>query len=147
MTPEQKLVHTLLVMYGEPNTPDPRLYIETFTKAIKGFMPADIEKAGENVIRKSTFWPKPAEIVAEASRLVALRAPSPHALPPVLDERPPLTPDQKANLNELRKIAHSALAKVDDMLGPLPPAPKVDRNTFEAMRAASSNKIHRKGMH
>jgi hypothetical protein len=147
MTPEQKLVHTLLVMYGEPNTPDPKLYIDTFTKAIGGFSAADLEKAGENVIRKSTFWPKPSEIVSEANRLVALRSPSPHALPPVFDERPPLTPEQKANLNELRKIAHSALTKVDDMLGPLPSPPKVDRNSFEAMRAASNNVIHRKGVH
>jgi len=146
MTPEQKLVHTLLVMYGEPNTPDPKLYIDTFTKAIGGFAAADLERAGENVIRKSTFWPKPAEIVVAANRIIALRAPPPHALAPS-DDKEPLTAEQKANLRRLTEIARKACEQVHEVLEPLPPPPKVDRASFEAMRSGSRNKFHRKGMH
>lgn len=146
MTPEQKLVHTLLVMYGEPNTPDPKLYIETFTKAIVGH-PADLlEAAGEAIIKKNTFWPKPAEVLAEVTRLGGYNTRRGLQVFPPCDEPPPLTDEQKARVREIKRLAIDACEKAKEVFQPLAPPPKVDRDTFEAMRSASSNPIHRKNI-
>lgn len=146
MTPEQKLVHTLLVMFGEPNTPDPKLYIDMFTKAITGYPDDVLQAAGEAIIRKNTFWPKPAEVLAEVNRIGGYGSRRGLQTFEPCEEPPPLTDEQKARVREIKRLAIEACDKVHEVLPPLAPPPKVDRETFEAMRSSSPNPIHRKSI-
>lgn len=73
MTQEEKLVQRLTVMFGEPRTEDPGAYLREFTAAIKGW-PADVlDEAGNKVIKGSTFWPKPAEVIEMARHIASER--------------------------------------------------------------------------
>lgn len=145
MTPEKKLIVRFLAMFGEPKSLDPNQFIKDFTKAIEGYAPDLLEAAGDAVIRKNTFWPKPAEVIAEAVRIGGLKGGAFKTFPPS-EEPPPLTEEQKARVRAIKRLAIEACDKVHEVLLPLQPPPKVDRDTFETMRAASRNPIHRKSI-
>lgn len=145
MTPEQKLISRLLAMFGEPKSLDPDQFVKDFAKAIEGYSPELLEAAGDAVIRKCTFWPKPAEVIAEAVRIGSLTKGVFKAFPPS-PEPPPLTDEQKVRVREIKRLAIAACDKVHEVLPPLPPPPKVDRDSFEAMRSASRNPVHRKSI-
>lgn len=145
MSPEQKLLSRLLAMFGEPKSLDPDQFVKDFAKAIEGYSPELLELAGDAVIRKCTFWPKPAEVIAEAVRIGGLKSGTFKPLPPC-DEPPPLTDEQKARVQDIKRLAIAACDKVHEVLPPLLPPPKVDRDAFEIMRSASRNPIHRKSI-
>lgn len=72
MTPIQKTVARLLSVFGEPKTADPALYIEEFSKALKGTDPMVLEKAVDRWMKRDTpFWPRPGELLAEVERVAA----------------------------------------------------------------------------
>lgn len=145
MTPEQKLISRLLAMFGEPKSLDPDQFVKDFAKAIEGYSPELLEAAGDAVIRKCTFWPKPAEVIAEAVRIGGLKS---GMFKPftAAEDPPPLTDEQKARVRAIKQLAIEACNRVQDPPLALPPPPKVDRDTFEAMRAGSANPIHRKNI-
>lgn len=72
MKPIEKTVARLLSVFGEPKTPDPALFIEEFTKAMKGVDPLVLEKAADRWMKRDTpFWPRPGELLAEAENVAA----------------------------------------------------------------------------
>ena len=146
MSHEKKLVFRFLAMYGEPKSLDPDQFIRDFIKAIEGYGPELPEKAGDALIKKNPFWPRPAEVIAEARRIGGYDGRRGLQVFEACDEPPPLTDEQKARVREIKRLAIEACDKVHEVLPPLAPPPKVDRDTFETMRSASHNPIHRKSI-
>lgn len=146
MSHEKKLVFRFLAMFGEPKSLDPDQFIRDFIKAIEGYGPELLEKAGDALIKKNTFWPKPAEVIAEARRIGGYDGRRGLQVFEPCDEPPPLTDEQKARVRQIKQLAIAACDKAKEVLPPLAPLPSVDRDAFEAMRSASANPIHRKNI-
>lgn len=71
MTPAEDAIDRLLAMFGEPRTTSPERFIAEYQKALTGIEAALLELAVDRVMRRSTFWPKPAEIIEEVNRIAA----------------------------------------------------------------------------
>lgn len=69
MTPEDRLIQRFIGTFGEPRTPNPDIFLEEFAKAISGWHIRVLDKVGDEIIRSSTFWPKPAEVNDKARAL------------------------------------------------------------------------------
>lgn len=146
MTPEKKLIVRFLTVFGEPKSLAPELFIEEFTKAIAGYPPDVLEKSGDVMIRKSTFWPKPAEVLAEVRRIGNYDTRRGLQVFEPCEDPPLLTDEQKERVRQIKLLAFAACDKAKEVLPPLAPLPSVDRDAFEAMRSGSHNPIHRKNI-
>lgn len=137
MKPEQRIVSRLLTMFGEPRTDDPIAYMNEFEKAVAGFPASVLEQAGNDVIRRSKFWPRPAEIVETCDAICRRMEAEKNAKnpKPVEEDLPPPTPEQRQRAREILTMAIAAMRK-DDALKPLP---DVSRPRFEAMLRNSPN--------
>ena len=71
MSPAEEIIERLLAVFGEPNTANTERFIEEYRRALTGIAGEVLSKACDRVIRDSTFWPKPAEIIQEASHVAA----------------------------------------------------------------------------
>lgn len=69
MSPQDRAIARLTGTFGEPRTPDPEIFLEEFAKAISGWSLKVLDKACDEVIRTSTFWPKPAEIIEKCKAI------------------------------------------------------------------------------
>jgi hypothetical protein len=69
--PAEEVVARLNAVYGDPKTPDPAMFVAEYIKALTGFDAKVLHKAADRVIKQSTFWPKPAEIIAEAEHVAS----------------------------------------------------------------------------
>lgn len=72
MSPAEEAIERLLALFGEPKTSSPERFLEEYRKALAGIDPRVLERATDRVIQKSTFWPKPVEIIAEAHHIAAV---------------------------------------------------------------------------
>ena len=103
MSPAEEVVERLTVVFGEPKTPSPELFLIEFTRALTGWDGDVLHRAADRVIAKSTFWPRPAEVLGEA-RIVAAdkyRANATPAEHKPFDQRTARTVEQRAAAQEL----------------------------------------------
>lgn len=139
MTPDERLIARLMTVFGEPRTDDPILYIEEFRKAIRGWDSDLLERAGDDVIRSSKFWPRPAEIIEKleaASRQREARKP-PRPREPDL---PPPTPEQVARSRKVLAMAKAAMSPNRISGEDVADLPDVSRAAFEEMMRKSRNR-------
>lgn len=61
------LMARLINVFGDPRRPDPEKFIAEVGAAVDGFPTRVLDRAGDKIIRTSTFWPQPAEAVRIAS--------------------------------------------------------------------------------
>ena len=147
MTPEQQAVHRFLVMFGEPKTPDPALFLVEFEKAIRGYRADVLEKAVDRVIKSNTFWPKPAEVRDMADSI--LESTTSHvAYNAALDARERgwkhPTPAERARTQALFEKLKLKLNGVDGDPIDLTVARDSQRPGFEKMQQESPNhNLHR----
>lgn len=71
MTPAEKAIERLSTMFGEPKTNNPEAFIAEYAGALTGYDAEVLDLAIDRVIRSATFWPKPAEVLAEVNRIAA----------------------------------------------------------------------------
>lgn len=71
MTPAEDAIDRMLAMFGEPKTTSPERFIAEYQKALAGVEASLLELAVDRVMKRSTFWPKPAEILEEVNRIAA----------------------------------------------------------------------------
>jgi hypothetical protein len=62
-----------MAVYGEPRTPDPDEFLTEFAACLEGCDASALRKATDRLIRKSSFWPKPAEVLEAVSSILAER--------------------------------------------------------------------------
>lgn len=74
MSAPAQIVARLMAVFGEPKTPDPDQFLAEFELAISREPESFLQQATSNLIRTSSFWPRPAEIIAEVRRLAAEQA-------------------------------------------------------------------------
>lgn len=72
MTPVDKMIARFMAVYGEPRTTDPEMFLAEYRKALTPYSAEILEAATDRLILSSAFWPKPAEAIAEAQRVIAL---------------------------------------------------------------------------
>jgi len=146
MKPEDQLIDRLLTVFGEPKVDNPDGYLAEFAKALRGYDAETLEAAGDAVIRKCKFWPRPAEVQEqceiEGSRLLRLRSGG-----RIKDDSgisgsghiPTIEECERANalVAELRKATSSMLVGGDKDSSPLP---DVLRPAFEKMMRESPNR-------
>lgn len=139
MKPEQRIVSRLLTMFGEPKTDDPIAYMNEFERAVAGYSAEVLERAGNETIKRSKFWPRPSEIVERADRIAAEIAAEQRRRnpPPVEPELPPPTPEQVARAKAIVAAAKAAMTAEQDKPRQLP---RVNREAFEAMQRTSPNR-------
>lgn len=142
--PVERLIERLTIVFGEPRTPNPVLYIEEIAKAVKPYSAEILEQAGDEVIRGNTFWPKPGEIVEKAEGIAA-RIASRNRKPEVREEWPEPTDEQRRRATELVERAKHAMASKSLSVEAVE-LPSVDREAFEAMQRSSQNDFHRVGL-
>lgn len=142
--PVERLIERLTIVFGEPRTPNPVLYIEEIAKAVKPYSAEILEQAGDDVIRANTFWPKPGEIVEKAEGIAA-RIASRNRKPEVREEWPEPTDEQRRRATELVERAKRSMLNAGPVDEPVA-LPSVDREAFEAMQRNSPNDFHRVGL-
>lgn len=71
LSPAEEAIERLLTVFGEPKTVSPDRFLDEYRRALTGIEGRVLEQATDRVIRKSTFWPKPAEVIAEAHAIAA----------------------------------------------------------------------------
>ena len=70
-TPAEEVVARLSAVYGDPKTPDPAMFVDEYIKALTGFDGRVLHRAADRVIKSSMFWPRPAELIAEAEHVAS----------------------------------------------------------------------------
>ena len=141
----------LEAVYGSPKTENPVAFMAEFRAALDGYSPRSLQLAVTAWIRKDTpFWPRPGELAAECRRVLAnpLHRPPVPIGPPRDDPRPERSKEDYQRVDQLAKQAIEALSTVKPTTSNIPEV-KVDwekgqRPQFEAMRAASPNRFHRR---
>ncbi len=140
----------LEAVYGSPKTENPVGYMLEFRAALDGYAPRILQLAVTSWIRKDTpFWPRPGELAAECRRVASnsFNRPPEQINPANLDPRPDRSPDECQRVQRITEAAIAFLATVKP-LGNIPEV-QIDwesgqRPAFEAMRAASPNRMHRR---
>lgn len=138
MTPETQLIARLVNVFKEPQCEDPDAYVAEFRKAIKGYTADVLEQAGDEVIKRCTFWPRPAEVIGIIEEICRRREAAKPA-PPRPKDLPPPTPEQVARSRQILAAAVAAMrAGAPKAIQPAP-LPPMQRPQFEAMQRASRN--------
>lgn len=73
MTISDEIIERFLAVFGEPKTPNPEVFINEFARSMDGYDETALRAAADNLIKSSTFWPKPAELLGEARRIISDR--------------------------------------------------------------------------
>ena len=141
MSPEDRLIQRLTTIYGEPRTEDPAAYVEEFAKAVKGYGAEALEEAGTQIIRRSKFWPRPAEIIEQIEAILVAKAAKLRKPKPVVDLPPP-TPEARAKAREIAELAKAAIAANKPASADPDELPSMNRDAFEAMQRNSRSNIH-----
>lgn len=144
MTPEDRVVMRLTTMFGQPRTEDPEVYVVEFAKAIRGYDSEALEKACDEVIQSSTFWPKPVEIIQRAAQIASWRARL-NAKPPASDPLPPArSEDEKARVRAMVAEFNRSIARMTAPMEAAKLPDSVSRGDFEHMQRTSPNAaLHR----
>ena len=57
------VVGRMAIMFGPPDSPDPKVFMAEIDKLVRGYSEEVQHKAADLLIRQSNWWPKPNEIV------------------------------------------------------------------------------------
>lgn len=138
MTPETQLIARLVNVFKEPQCEDPDAYVAEFRKAIKGYTADVLEQAGDEVIKRCTFWPRPAEVIGIIEEICRRKEAAKPAPPPPKDLPPP-TPEQVKRAREWTAMLKSVVRARTAFPNQSEPLPPMQRPQFEAMQRASRN--------
>lgn len=132
MTPQHEILKRLVGVYGEPKTPDVETFFAEFAKALEGYSRDALNLACSRVIRTSTFWPKPAEILEHVRAKVSHH---PEFIdPPAPENIQPPTPESRARvaalMSDLRKTLTEKVVDAEN-----PHWKDVSRPAFEKRQA------------
>jgi len=139
VTPQAKLISRLLNVYGEPKCDDPGAYIEEFELAITGYAGDVLDQAGNEIVKRCTFWPRPAEVVAKIEAILIQREARKPPKPKEPDYPPP-TPEQRERARKILAMGVAAMRSKAPRPAEPPPLPDVSRPAFEAMQQSSHNR-------
>lgn len=147
----QTAVARLAAVYGEPKTPNPDMFADEFVRALTGYDARLLEAAVDRVVRESTFWPKPAEVIAAARSVAAALYASKPAEHKPIEPRIERTPEAKAEVDRLidefrRDVAARALDGNDRERERATDWSRGNRDGFAAMQSESSTGLHRQGL-
>lgn len=73
MSVAKEVISRFMAVFGEPKTPDPDGFLVEFAQCLSGCEATALRKAADTLIRRSTFWPKPAEVLELVSEILAER--------------------------------------------------------------------------
>lgn len=73
MSAAKEVIKRFMAVFGEPRTPDPDTFLVEFERSLEGYDAKALRKACDTLIRKSTFWPKPAEVIEIAATILTER--------------------------------------------------------------------------
>lgn len=73
MSVAKTIIRRLMGVYGEPKTPEPDVFLTEFEAALAGYDEDALQEAVTLTIRRSTFWPKPAELLDATREILAAR--------------------------------------------------------------------------
>ena len=139
MKPHVQLISRFMTIFGEPRTDDPKTFIAEFSKALEGYEPTALQLAGDYIVKRHKFWPRPAEVVEAVEGVLRERsAKKPYQPPP--DDLPPPTPEAKARTRAL--LQHALQTIEANRTGEEPPPAPVfpDRAAFQSMQRYSQNR-------
>jgi hypothetical protein len=71
MTPAEDAIERFLAMFGEPKTTNPQRFLDEYAKALTGIEADILERAVDRIMRTAKFWPRPAEVIDEATHIAA----------------------------------------------------------------------------
>lgn len=149
MSPAEEAIERLIAVFGEPKTPSPERFLDEYRKALTGLEARILDGAVDRIIKRSTFWPKPAEIIEEANTIAAAvyRHQSTNWDAVEADRKRGWSPDDLAKHNEFmdqwRRIMSSNVTAKDD--ADTKEFAKVQREPFEEMQRNSPNRgLHRR---
>lgn len=108
MSVADEIIERFMAVFGEPKTTNPDLFITEFARSMDGYDEAALRKAADKLIASSTFWPKPAELLAETRKALADAAR--HRKPHVPAEHEPI---------ERREVSPEAKARTDKLVADL----------------------------
>lgn len=137
----------LVAVFGMPNRPDPKAFIDEFVKAVGTVWPDGVlERSVSRLIREheEPFWPTPGKLRA----ICMAECPRPIPTNDLDDGRPALTDEQLAEQERvMREHRQRMIAQKldDDAWGNLP---DVSRDACEEMQRRSPNiNLHRRAGH
>jgi hypothetical protein len=150
MSVSSEIIGRFNAVFGEPRTTDPELFLNEFARCMDGYDEDALRKAADRLIESNVHWPRPAELLAEARRILAdQRRFAPREKPEPRKYGPKLSDEELAQ----REAAHSEMmANFRKFMGrcstPKDEKPAVDwkagqRTEFERMQRESPNR----GMH
>ena len=138
-----EIINRLMAVFGEPKSSNPELFLAEFARAMDGYDPDALRKAADNLINNAKYWPRPAELLDEARRVLGER--QKHRPPETFAPRQDPTPEEIAGVKAMLVDFHKFMAanvtvseRPDDTNWK-----RGQRDQFEAMQKASPNQ----GMH
>jgi len=108
MSISQEIIARFMAVFGEPRTTDPDLFLKEYARCMDGYDEAALRKAADKLIASSTFWPKPAELLAETRKALADAA----------RHRRPHVPAEHEQI-ERREVSPEARARTDKLVADL----------------------------
>lgn len=129
----------LVAVFGMPNRPDPKAFLDEFVAAVGTVWPAGVlERAVSRLIAEhdEPFWPMPGKLRA----LCKAECPKPSLDNGPVDDRPQLTDEQVAEQERVMREHRKRMIdqKLDDEAWSS--LPDVSRGPFESMMQASPNR-------
>ena len=142
-----QIIRRFMAVFGEPRTPEPDLFLAEFARCMDRIDVEALQTAADRLIKTSVYWPKPAELISEAERVIAERNRAKRRAEPEHERwtQHARTPEATAMANELtRNFCEFVKRNTTDSRSEV----KVDwrrgqRDAFEATQRESANQ----GMH
>lgn len=136
----KSVIARFVSVWGMPNTANPDQFLAEFRRSFENTSDELLEKAADELIDKSKFWPRPGDM-HETIREIISRAPSPTLTAvPKTEQLPERSPDEieraRRLMEEFRRTAE-ALAAPPDLNTKTPKFP--NRDEFRAMQERSPN--------
>jgi hypothetical protein len=100
MSIADEIIERFMAIFGEPKTPNPEVFLAEYADCMEGYDEAALRRAADRLIRSKTFWPRPAELLEEANRVLAER----RIGKPVTPEPPRRDPTAEERANVLEEL-------------------------------------------
>ena len=138
----ERLIERFAAVYGDPRTTDVDMFLQEYRKALNGFSDDALERAGDELLKRAKFWPRPSEVY-EAANLAAAQI---YAVRhPKAPEPPPELPNAEQRAKAMAIIADlkRKLQVAQDEVSVEPEWERGQKDKFEQLRRASRAEAHR----
>lgn len=71
MSISDEIIGRFNAVFGEPRTTDPELFLNEFARCMDGYDEGALRTAADRLIETNVHWPRPAELLTEARRVLA----------------------------------------------------------------------------